>query len=1474
MMKHIRIYSTALIVLLAGQRLVAQNKPDDFFHPSSNGVTIPAAPTYSVNPYLPTFNYVRTWVPRRPFNTLPNTWTQGVDMSTIYKNGFGSPLQAISHGNLKDPDVIKLNNLAPSDTQYNYLPYAEMNKSTMFRMNGYGEQDNFNAAKYTDEWGVHFSKSIKSVSNGATYLHRYSAGASFAGADRGDVVYTTINDATLTADQVYMWRMGDVSGRPEATGFYSSDQLTITHDKMDEHQSHIRTYRDKDGRVVCKKLNNGMLTYYVYDPLGRIAWIIPPKAAPFGVTIPYLLNSGIADSLCYSYKYDKYGQVIEKHVPDRIGLEKTVYDRYHRPVLYQNALLAQQNKWQFTVYDIKDRVSFTGVFTDPDANTRAFWQDRVLETSGWTGPTSYQPIADYLRNGMQNIAFIPSSVTNCQINSYNYYDDYDDVPQSGIPGRFKSYPQQYIAQVETIFPELSEHTEDKLVYSRTRVLDPVNNNKWINTLYYYDFEGRLIQTQTLNPWNSNNDWDINSFQYDFSGNVVLEIDEHYSWTGTNKPATTVYTNYKYHAETGKLDEVLQKIDSSAWETLASYTYDYLQRVHQKTLGKVEVQTYSYNIRGQLTGINGAYVFDTLQDDRVTFGEMVCYDYGFDEKRYDGKITGYLYRGSGRLSLPRAYGYLYDNFGRLTMGDFYEMRDPNSPPPISSPPNWYGWHKDVDFTASDIHYDANGNLLSMQQMGNALSGPVVMDILYYTYYPNSNRLKFVEDAVGTNYNLHDFLDGNTDGADYDYDANGNLKQDLNKGITNIAYNYMDLPTSIQTTTGSITKIYDAAGALLQKITTENSVSDTERYWGPFVYRNDSMLYLLHQEGRSRYIAAQHDFQNDFFVKDHLGNVRTVVQSEVSWAMPASHEAGWEVAMSTVEDNIFDPITPIRDNKPQGGIGDVESGRLDGQNPAERIGASLLLHGMAGDKLEVGGWGYYESEGPFNTYTMPEYMLESLVDVMTGGSGEGSEGGPVTTTINQLLTGPNYDAYDLLKQNSTDPAYPRTYLNMLVFDGSFQLHAEESQVIQLRGSANNWTLMAPNDIITMPANGWLLTYYSNESDVLTWIDNVYVKHYKGKLLEETHYYPHGLTIDAGTQNIDPQNDYLHQSKKLERAMGIDLYDFHARQYDPQIGRFWGVDLADQFPSGYTGMGNDPANMVDPTGMVATSTGGGGGVGGGGSHNVIETGSMGYTGSQFNNIADQEYGLSLLDHYYYQENESGAGSGETNSFENTSEGEGEGGGNSKSPKENISAGYSVAEAKKMGALKDNSGRYYIWVQDDPNDLTTLHKNYLMMQNSNEGGASSGIMSATLTIAAATSEVPPVAGVVLGVGAVAAGAYAIYQETQRTYVTYTLTNATGQIYVGRASGFGTPHQVMMNRFYGHHMRYFGYGNPLLDEHDVGYPLGYYSIRGREQMLIDYYGGINSPRVGNRINGIWEYSPRKFLFMNAAYNKFGPVIK
>ena len=65
---------------------------------------------------------------------------------------------------------------------------------------------------------------------------------------------------------------------------------------------------------------------------------------------------------------------------------------------------------------------------------------------------------------------------------------------------------------------------------------------------------------------------------------------------------------------------------------------------------------------------------------------------------------------------------------------------------------------------------------------------------------------------------------------------------------------------------------------------------------------------------------------------------------------------------------------------------------------------------------------------------------------------------------------------------------------------------------------------------------------------------------------------------------KNRYLYQGKELGQELGLGLYDFHARSYDPLLGRFTSIDPMDQFASGYTGMGNNPVNMVDPDGRFA--------------------------------------------------------------------------------------------------------------------------------------------------------------------------------------------------------------------------------------------------------------------------------------------------
>ena len=62
----------------------------------------------------------------------------------------------------------------------------------------------------------------------------------------------------------------------------------------------------------------------------------------------------------------------------------------------------------------------------------------------------------------------------------------------------------------------------------------------------------------------------------------------------------------------------------------------------------------------------------------------------------------------------------------------------------------------------------------------------------------------------------FMDGAGQQTEYEYDENGNLTKDLNKKISCITYNFLNLPKEIMFMDGSyIHYTYDAAGTLLRK-----------------------------------------------------------------------------------------------------------------------------------------------------------------------------------------------------------------------------------------------------------------------------------------------------------------------------------------------------------------------------------------------------------------------------------------------------------------------------------------------------------------------------------------------------------------------------------------------------------------------------------------------------------------------------------
>lgn len=125
------------------------------------------------------------------------------------------------------------------------------------------------------------------------------------------------------------------------------------------------------------------------------------------------------------------------------------------------------------------------------------------------------------------------------------------------------------------------------------------------------------------------------------------------------------------------------------------------------------------------------------------------------------------------------------------------------------------------------------------------------------------------------------------------------------------------------------------------------------------------------------------------------------------------------------------------------------------------------------------------------------------------------------------------------------------------------------------------------------------------------------------------------------------------------------------------------------------------------------------------------------------------------------------------------------------------------------------------------------------------------------------------------------------RRYVTYRKTNPrTGRVYVGRAKGWSTedPRAIVARRDRGHHMSARGYGPARLDkwvdatrpESQRWFDPSYQAIRGREQQLIDSYGGAISDnprgttRSGNAIRGVAKWNSMGRTYHNAASAAFG----
>src|SRR5690554_2805544 len=95
---------------------------------------------------------------------------------------------------------------------------------------------------------------------------------------------------------------------------------------------------------------------------------------------------------------------------------------------------------------------------------------------------------------------------------------------------------------------------------------------------------------------------------------------------------------------------------------------------------------------------------------------------------------------------------------------------------------------------------------------------------------------------------------------------------------------------------------------------------------------------------------------------------------------------------------------------------------------------------------------------------------------------------------------------------------------------------------------------------------------------------------EILEENNYYPFGLKHkgynDLADYSVTNKYKYAYGGKELNDELGLDLYDFGARNYDPAIGRWHTMDNLSELyfsNSSYVYALNTPIQAVDPDGNL---------------------------------------------------------------------------------------------------------------------------------------------------------------------------------------------------------------------------------------------------------------------------------------------------
>ena len=502
--------------------------------------------------------------------TMLDANSANVIRSVQYYNGLGYPTVSVSttgDGGQTTYSLVTYDGLGRESRKY--VPVSTDN-SILYKIPGTIATSYNDNTPYSQTLYDALDRPISVTTPGATFASKPTRMEYAANAANEVICYGVSSSNSLTQN-----------------GYYPANSLT-KETTTDPDGKKVETFKDLLGNTVMQRTGGSLCTYYVYDNLNLLRFVLPPK---------YQTDKNLA-ATCYEYRYDKRGRISYKKLPGAGSVEYW-YDNADRMIFMQDAEMHSVGKYRFYIYDKFNHLVVQGLCSSLPSSTAVF--NATLGTSGGLLGTGYSS---------------PSGLGTVELEIANYYDG-----NQSKNSRFTSLT----------LPNTSVSQKGQL----TGVVTAATNGELLVQAMQYDIKGNVI----------------NSKAKDIGGRIVSNTSSYTYTNQLTQSTTTIGVGYggnmtvtesiSYNPHNNqKSSDAITVNHGTAKSATTTYAHDNLGRLstlsRPSSLSTNRNVAYAYDLRSWLTGITTS-----------TFIEELFYTNGPGTAYYNGNISSIRWKDNSQ-----------------------------------------------------------------------------------------------------------------------------------------------------------------------------------------------------------------------------------------------------------------------------------------------------------------------------------------------------------------------------------------------------------------------------------------------------------------------------------------------------------------------------------------------------------------------------------------------------------------------------------------------------------------------------------------------------------------------------------------------------------------------------------------------------------------------------------------------------------